>query len=106
MVSKSRVQWLKCGDMNKKIVHTSTLIRWRHNRIESPQDENDWWMNGSEELVNMALRFLEGLYKSDPNSGGPILAGFFPRLNPEVMRDLNKDYMEKEIYIALWQMGL
>ncbi|CAL9031736.1 unnamed protein product [Prunus brigantina] len=61
---KSRVKWLQEGDRNTKFFHLTTIIRRRRNKIERLKDENDVWVEESEAIKSVVVKYFSDLFKS------------------------------------------
>lgn len=56
---KSCVAWQKCGDMNTKIFHTSTITRHRINKIKGLLNDVHQWEFDQENLRALTvIKFL------------------------------------------------
>jgi hypothetical protein len=62
---RSRVDWLKEGDMNNKFFHRKANWRRSKNRIERLKDSNGIWMDDPEDIKNLAQDFFTNLYGRD-----------------------------------------
>ncbi|CAL8990846.1 unnamed protein product, partial [Prunus brigantina] len=61
---KSRVKWLQEGDRNTKFFHLTTIIRRRRNKIERLKDENGVWVEESEAIKSVAVKYFSDLFNS------------------------------------------
>lgn len=69
-IQKSRVEWIKEGDMNTKFFHLSTLIRRRQNRIDSLLNSEGQWVTDKEGLKCLAVEFYKSLFTAEQLSAG------------------------------------
>lgn len=68
--------------------HTSTLIRRRKNRITALQNEGGEWVEGKENLKNMALK----LFTSDPTADKEFFKGRFLELTEDDHTSLEAEF--------------
>ena len=59
---KSRAQWMSQGDRNTRFYHVSTVVRRKHNKIESLKLDSGEWCTQVETLKSHALNFYIQLY--------------------------------------------
>lgn len=85
-LQKSRNDWLKVGDPNTNFFHTSTLVR-RRNKIEESMNDDGVWVEGDEELKNLAYNFFRSgnwRWVSEKDA--------FPPISEELRHELIKEY--------------
>lgn len=65
---KSRSNWLKWGDRISKFFHLSTIKRRNFNRILSLKDNNNEWVHGDDNIVNLSKDYFSNIFSSsNPN---------------------------------------
>lgn len=104
-MQKSRVDWLKSGDGNTKFLHTLTLIKMIRSTIEILVNEDGEWVEGKENLKNMALSFYYDMFSLDPSTGGEFIKGHFPHLSEDVRSKLEAEFLLAETSVTLKSMG-
>ncbi|GAV67983.1 hypothetical protein CFOL_v3_11486 [Cephalotus follicularis] len=102
---RSRVSWLKDGDINTKFFHSMASQRRRRNRIIGIKDENGTW----QEDENVYKRLISTYFHSIFLSSQPIeLTRVLEHVDEKVSRDmndtLNADFNRPEIELALRQI--
>lgn len=90
-MQKSRNDWLKSGDGNKKFFHTSILVRRRRNKIEALMNDQGEWVEERMKFKGLAVSFYANLFISDPSSSGTFIPGRFPQLTEDVRRSLEAE---------------
>jgi hypothetical protein len=63
---RSRIAWLKEGDMNTKFFHRKANWRQNKNKIDWIKDESGSWVDNPDEVTNSAMSFFKNLYTRDP----------------------------------------
>ena len=59
---KSRAQWLASGDCNTRFYHISTLVRRKHNKIESLKLDSGEWCTDDSKLLLHAKEYFHRLF--------------------------------------------
>lgn len=84
----SRIEWLKSRDNNTIFFHTSTVVRRRRNKIHMLMDNEGRWVEGKEELKQMAVEFYSNLFKSNSSRRSAFINGEFCQLRTSTTRGL------------------
>lgn len=79
-LQKSRIEWLKSSDKNTRFFHTSTVVRRRRNMIQTLKDYDGNWVEGKEQLKDMAVAFYADLFRSNRCTFSPFITGLFPNV--------------------------
>ncbi|XP_062085625.1 uncharacterized protein LOC133791722 [Humulus lupulus] len=58
---KAKVDWIKSGDENTKMFHTSLKVRRQQNTIYSIRDQNGNWVDNQEGVIKAFLEFYDSL---------------------------------------------
>ncbi|XP_062107185.1 uncharacterized protein LOC133818358 [Humulus lupulus] len=61
---KAKVDWIKSGDENTKLFHTSLKVRRQQNTIYSIRDQNGNWVDNQEGVIKAFLEFYDSLLGS------------------------------------------
>ncbi|KAM0927888.1 hypothetical protein ACQ4PT_002131 [Festuca glaucescens] len=105
-MQRSRINWLKEGDRNTKYFHQQAIWRARKNRIKRLKDENGVWKDVPPDMEKMATEYFTGLFTRDPNINYDALVDLFQeRVTGNMNDELCKEFSEKEISDALFQIG-
>lgn len=102
-MQKSRVDWLRYDDRNIKKFHTSTLVRWRKNKVEFLQDRDGNWIEDAEILKNLAVGYFSNLFSIEDLSASVFLKGAFALLEDGMKEEMVKALMIEETKRALWR---
>ncbi|XP_074284000.1 uncharacterized protein LOC141608557 [Silene latifolia] len=104
---KSRMEAICDGDRNTRLFHLSTIIRRKHNRIESLQDGQGNWIWDPDEVKSMVVTYFHNAFAGPPvvcNFEG-LTWGHFPQLTQEDYLKLNRKYTISDLQCALNQMS-
>uniref|UniRef100_A0A803QSN5 Reverse transcriptase domain-containing protein n=1 Tax=Cannabis sativa TaxID=3483 RepID=A0A803QSN5_CANSA len=104
---KSRVQWLKEGDMCSKFFMASTIVRRRRNYIQCIKATPDGdWIRDQDQIAQCFLnRFIE-IFKKDNQSLAPLCPDLFQKLLSDHDNGfLNEVPNEDEVRRAINAMG-
>lgn len=61
----SRTKWLSMGDRNTHYFHQSFLTKWRKNRIDALQDDNQIQIYDDDQIKNMVQSHYVRLFLSE-----------------------------------------
>jgi len=102
---RSRVDWLKSGDMNTTYFHSQATQRNRRNYILKLEKEDGFVIEEEhligEELVNY---FTKIFTLAQPTNFEPILKGIEQKVTPSMNSDLTREFIVDEVEQALKQM--
>jgi len=99
---KTRLNWLKYGDINSKFFHLA--IRWRRLRNEVKGVEVDSQWCEEPEVVRREARLLfENRFKATHDYGVNMGSLEFKTLTLEVSRNMIACFSEEEVKEAIWQ---
>ncbi|XP_061339245.1 uncharacterized protein LOC133285942 [Gastrolobium bilobum] len=97
---KSRGNWIRDGDRNTRLYHTSTLIRRKRNKIIKLQDEAGHWISREEELIELARNFFLNLFKDEAiNPVWVHTSNNWPDLKEDQLASLSLDVDLEEKYL-------
>uniref|UniRef100_A0A8R7V269 Reverse transcriptase domain-containing protein n=1 Tax=Triticum urartu TaxID=4572 RepID=A0A8R7V269_TRIUA len=103
---RSRATYLREGDRNTEWFHRQATWRRKQNSITKLMNEKGEWIEQKRDLHKMATIFFKVLYAEDKNVKPQEILGLFSELVSQGMNEeLEKEYMEKEISDALFQIG-
>lgn len=103
---KSRVKWLQEGDRNTKFFHLTTIIRRRRNKIERLKDENDVWVEESEAIKSVVVKYFSDLFKSRQCLQGNVdIPQLFPCIDDADVAGLVKSVDLQEVKDSLFGIG-
>ena len=103
---RSRTTWLKEGDKNTKYFQQKATWRRKKNTITRLKDGNGQWVEDKEGIQQMTTRFFKDLYtKDDKVAPQELIDMMQARVNEDMNNMLTKDFTEKEISDALFQIG-
>jgi len=100
---KARVDQIRDGDRNTKYFHTSTIIRHRCNRIDSLKDCHEELQDDPKSIKGLVLDHFKTLFTEDGYGvpEGQTRTIEFPRLPPDLLRDLAMSFTKEDILFAL-----
>ena len=102
---RSRALWLKWGNRNTKIFHTTASQRHRKNWIAGLQNSEGVWVEDKEGIESTILDCFQDIYKSNqPISFEASLKSITNRVSPDMNEELLTDFKAKEVWFALKQM--
>ncbi|CAN6583316.1 unnamed protein product [Malus baccata var. baccata] len=103
---RSRVKWLREGDLNTKFFHQSTLQRRRRNMILKLKADDGQWVEHPRRVRQMVEDHFQNLFKSEePRHWGALLDCVPPGITEEMNRDLIAPVFDEEIKAAVMNMG-
>ena len=102
---RSRVDWLKSGDMNTTYFHSQATQRNRRNYILKLEKE-DGFVIEEEHLIGEKLvnYFTKIFTLAQPTDFEPILQGIEKKVTPSMNSDLTREFTADEVEQALKQM--
>lgn len=104
---KSRVQWLKCGNLNTRFFHLSTIIRRHRNRISCLKNDSGSWVDNEEGIELLINDYFKNLYPSKFPSIPDDLCGLLPKVISDNDNNfLTRPVTEEQIVNTVLQMGL
>lgn len=105
---KSRVKWIKCGNLNIHFFHISTLVHRHKNQILIIKDNNGTWVSGQDQVSSVLVDFFRYLF----TSSGPSacnLSFLQPLVRNRISSDVNTILVapvtDSKILSALHDMG-
>ena len=102
---RSKVDWLKHGDLNKKYVHCRTTERNKRNLISGLENEYRDWIEDENQIGEILISCFSSLFTSaNPNVLEPILEGVIPRVSRAMNEELLRPFVAEEVSLALKQM--
>ncbi|XP_017604816.1 uncharacterized protein LOC108451662 [Gossypium arboreum] len=102
---RSRVNWLKEGDMNTRFFHVRAFNRRKKNNIARPKDINGFWRENTVDICKAINEYFQLLFKSNLNSNNVLNLDYIERcISGEDNDKLLKDFMDSEIKEACSQM--
>ncbi|XP_026385175.1 uncharacterized protein LOC113280813 [Papaver somniferum] len=100
---KSRISWLREGDMNTRFFHTSTMTRRKRNSIVMLKDDRVECINSDKMIENHTVNHFNSLFNS---SASYICDSELSNLfHPIISLDLCKDVSVNETVSAVKQLG-
>ncbi|CAN6706248.1 unnamed protein product [Malus baccata var. baccata] len=103
---RSRVKWLREGDLNTKFFHQSTLQRRRRNMILKLKADDGQWVEHPSRVRQMVEDHFQNLFKfGGPRHWGALLDCVPPGITEEMNRDLIAPVSDEEIKAAVMNMG-
>ncbi|KAL1104969.1 hypothetical protein V6Z11_D04G102500 [Gossypium hirsutum] len=102
---RSRIQWLKDGDMNTWFFHVQATRRNKRNRIEGLFNPDGVWVKGPSDVCGLAKDYFLSLfiYETCGNFEG-ILDQISRCISPEMNLLLDGPVTDREIFEAFNQM--
>ncbi|CAN6543407.1 unnamed protein product [Malus baccata var. baccata] len=103
---RSRVKWLREGDLNTKFFHQSTLQRRRRNLILKLKVDDGQWVEHPSWVRQMVEDHFQNLFTSgEPRHWGALLDYVPPGITEDMNRDLIAPMSDEEIKAAVMNMG-
>lgn len=85
---KSRVKWIKCGDLNTHFFHITTLVHRHRNQILRLKNDDGVWVSGQSGVSSVLVDFFKSLFSSA--SPSPCsLSMLKPLINRFITSDMN-----------------
>ena len=98
--------WLKEGDRNTRFFHQKAVWRARKNRIRRLKASNGQWCENPDQMAAMATAFFKDLYTKDTGViPDHLVSMLHARVTNEMNDELCREFSEKEISDALFQIG-
>lgn len=105
-LQRSRINWLKEGDRNTRFFHQKAVWRARKNKIKKLKDDEGVWKEVPCTMERMATSYFKELFTRDPSLTPDNLLSMIQEKVTGGMNDgLCKDFLDKEISDALFQIG-
>ena len=102
---RSRVDWLKYGDMNTKYFHCRATERNKRNLIAGLENEFGEWVEDENCIGDILNSYFSSLFTSaNPNVFEPVLEGVETRVSNTMNEELLKPFVAEEVRVALSQM--
>lgn len=64
MQQRTRVYWLKNGDINSNFFHNMTSVRKKVNRTDIPRNEEGFWNETKIGIKNTVLNYFHNLFNN------------------------------------------
>jgi hypothetical protein len=105
-LQRSRISWLMEGDRNTRYFHMQAKWRARKNKIKKLKCGDGSWCDAPDEMKGMARDYFVDMFMADPGvCPNQVLNHVEPKITNEMNEGLCKDFSEKEIADAMFQMG-
>ena len=102
---RSRVEWLKAGDLNTSYFHSRATQRNRRNFISKLTCEDGGVVKDEQKIGEMmAFYFSDFKTTTAPSNFEPILQGIERKVTPHMNLELTREYTTSEIEATLKQM--
>ena len=105
---RSRVSWLKEGDLNTKFFHAKASARKTRNRLSGLFNSNGVWVTGEENMVGVIQNYFDNLFASSSPSNaqvGRVINTVKSSLCSTSKRLLDSVFTAEEVRVALFQMN-
>ena len=104
---RSKVDWLKHGDLNMKYVHCRAIERSKRNLISGLENEYRDWIEDENQIGEILISYFSSLFTSaNPSALEPILEGVIPRVSRAMNEELLRPFVAEEVSLALKQMDV
>jgi hypothetical protein len=105
-LQRSRISWLKEGDMNTKYFHQKAVWRARKNHVKKLKRTDGSVCTTPSEMERMESSYFKELYTKDPTLDSHIILNLLEgRVTGEMNDMLTKEFSDDEISDALYQIG-
>lgn len=102
---RSKVDWLKHGDLNTKYFHCRATERNKRNLISGLENEHRDWIEDENQIGDMLISYFSSLFTSaNPSALEPVLEGVIPRVSRAMNEELLRPFKLEEVNLALKQM--
>ena len=102
---RSKVDWLKHGDLNTKYFHCRATERNKRNLISGLENEYGDWVKDENCIGDILISYFSSLFTStNPNVLEPVLEGVNPRVSRAMNEELLRPFVAEEVSLALKQM--
>ena len=102
---RSRVEWLKAGDLNTSYFHSRATQRNRRNFISKLTCEDGGVVKDEQKIGEMmAFYFSDFKTTTAPSNFEPILQGIERKVTPQMNLELTREYTTSEVEATLKQM--
>lgn len=104
---RSRVLWLKGGDLNTKFFHRRACNRKAKNKIKGLTNTHGKWQDDNHKLKEIVLNYFGDMFQSRTSKGGQeVIATIDRRVTTDMNAHLKKNFTNEEIKKAFFQMHL
>jgi hypothetical protein len=104
-LQRSHISWLKEGDRNTKNFHQRAAGRAKKNRIKMLKTQGGR-VTKDKEMEFLATEFFKQLYQADPTVRPLHITSLYdPVVSQEMDNELCKEFIDKEISNAIFQIG-
>jgi hypothetical protein len=105
-LQRSRISWLKEGDMNTKFFHQRAAGHAKNNRIKSLKTPDGRVTRDKKEMETMTTDFFKQLYKAYPTVRPVHITSLFqPMISQEMNNELCKEFIQEEISNVMFKLG-
>jgi hypothetical protein len=105
-MQRSRIDWLRDGDLNTRFFHSKAVWPARKNRIKKLRDDNGEWQANSAVMGQMASDYFKNLFQAETSlQTAPLLEIFAENITSEMNEKLCMEFSDREISDALFQIG-
>lgn len=102
----SRATEIREGDKNTRYFQQKATWYQKKNSISMLKDESRQWVDKQEDIQSMTTSFFKDLYTRDENViPQEVLEMLTAKVTPEMNEGLTKEFTEKEISDAMFQIG-
>lgn len=102
---RSKVDWLKHGDLNTKYFHCRATERNKRNFISGLENEHGDWIEDENQIGDMLISYFSSLFTSaNPSALEPVLEGVIPRVSRAMNEEFLRPFKLEEVNLALKQM--
>ena len=102
---RSRVEWLKAGDLNTSYFHSRAMQRNRRNFVSKLTYEDGRVVKDEEKIGEMMAFYFSDLFiTTAPSNFEPILQGIERKVTPQMNLELTREYTTSEVEATLKQM--
>ncbi|XP_075656605.1 uncharacterized protein LOC142626783 [Castanea sativa] len=102
---RSRVEWLKSGDLNTSYFHSRATHRNRRNFISKLVLDDGASVEDEQKIGEVLVEYFKSIFTSaNPSNFDTILQGIEPKVTPTMNAELTKSFKAEEVEQALKQM--
>jgi hypothetical protein len=103
---RSRANWLQFGDRNSSFFHSFASARRKKNYIKKLKNDNDVWVEGTENLKPLISDYFTNLFTSEVQATDPAL---LQKIQPKVDQLMNErllaPFTAEEVKKAVFSIG-